>query len=383
MVVPASSSLTRSCFTNFSRTNSIASMTALNFDPAIFEGTKEAVSIITPGPQAEVVELEAAFMLIGPHSHDFGHWIWEYLPKYIAATQSGAVPTVPILIDAGMPVSHRRALELLLPEGGAIFPVAAYQPVLVHHLWFAPGQIYLPVCEERNDRLKWDYYAAPPVRFAPIIREMAQRIDRKFGGDERKFDSDRIFLARQAWRRRKLLNHAAIEAIASARRFRIVYPDELDFETQVRLLRSTRYVVGPNGSALYLTFFCRMRPCSTIFSTGGSSMPIADNRSKTAASTGKGRRVVQTIESRRDWRAYFSSLGERAKRREFLRQVGRTIDGQPITEQQIELDVAAVRTALELNPRDCLLDLCCGNGAITHRLAASCGFTFGVDFSKY
>src|SRR6266545_6521449 len=257
VVVPASSSLTRSCFTNFSRTNSIASMTALNFDPAIFEGTKEAVSIITPGPQAEVVELEAAFMLIGPHSHDFGHWIWEYLPKYIAATQSGAVPTVPILIDAGMPVSHRRALELLLPEGGAIFPVAAYQPVLVHHLWFAPGQIYLPVCEERNDRLKWDYYAAPPVRFAPIIREMAQRIDRKFGGDERKFDSDRIFLARQAWRRRKLLNHAAIEAIASARRFRIVYPDELDFETQVRLLRSTRYVVGPNGSALYLTFFCR------------------------------------------------------------------------------------------------------------------------------
>lgn len=64
-------------------------------------------------------------------------------------------------------------------------------------------------------------------------------------------------------------------------------------------------------------------------------------------------------------------------------QVKRTINGKPVPQQQIDMIVEAVRTGLAIEKSDILLDLCCGNGALTRYFFDLCNGGTGVDFSAY
>jgi cyclopropane fatty-acyl-phospholipid synthase-like methyltransferase len=67
--------------------------------------------------------------------------------------------------------------------------------------------------------------------------------------------------------------------------------------------------------------------------------------------------------------------------KDFWGQVKRTVNGKPVSEEQIQMIVDAVINALDLKTKDHLLDLCCGNGALTDRFKAHCHNIIGVDFS--
>ena len=68
---------------------------------------------------------------------------------------------------------------------------------------------------------------------------------------------------------------------------------------------------------------------------------------------------------------------------DFWGQVKRTVNGKPIPQEQIDMIVDAVFKGLELSTNDVLLDLCCGNGALTTYFFAHCSGGLGVDFSEY
>lgn len=226
----------------------------LDFDPAVFHATDGAVWTIAPSDAAATIEIEEAFTLLGIRAGAFGHWLIEFLPKYIAASLSGALPPVPVLIEADMPKAHVAALRLMLPEGVDVLELPPYATARVRRLWCAPNHVYMPVLETVNERFNLDYFALPPMRMAPVLEEMARRAARATAPAT---FSDRLFLARETALDRKLVNHAAIAAAAEARGFRIVYPQQFDFVEQVNLLRHARVVVGPEGSALYLALFAR------------------------------------------------------------------------------------------------------------------------------
>ena len=83
-------------------------------------------------------------------------------------------------------------------------------------------------------------------------------------------------------------------------------------------------------------------------------------------------------------RDIFSFYKEHPKTRDpkdYWGQVMRIVDGKPVGEEQIQLIVDAVLTGLDLQADDVLVDLCCGNGALTDRFFARCQGGFGVDFS--
>lgn len=91
--------------------------------------------------------------------------------------------------------------------------------------------------------------------------------------------------------------------------------------------------------------------------------------------------MTKTLETNRDWEDHWSSVGQRVDRADLVRQVGRTIGGVPMPPDQIESTVKTVVAHLHAGPDDVLLDLCCGNGLVTVRLARSCRFVVGVDYS--
>jgi cyclopropane fatty-acyl-phospholipid synthase-like methyltransferase len=64
-------------------------------------------------------------------------------------------------------------------------------------------------------------------------------------------------------------------------------------------------------------------------------------------------------------------------------QVRRTIHGRRISEAEVAAIVASIVHGLQLAAGDTLLDLACGNGALTARLFSSCRKVLGIDFSPY
>jgi SAM-dependent methyltransferase len=67
----------------------------------------------------------------------------------------------------------------------------------------------------------------------------------------------------------------------------------------------------------------------------------------------------------------------------YWQQVRRTVNGQPIDEGQILLIVNAIVTGLSLENSDLVLDLACGNGALSSYLFDKCAELVGVDISPY
>ncbi len=67
----------------------------------------------------------------------------------------------------------------------------------------------------------------------------------------------------------------------------------------------------------------------------------------------------------------------------FWAQVKRTVHGKPVSEEQIEWIVGEIKRQLMLAPEDVVLDLACGNGALSHRLVDTCAALAGVDISEY
>ncbi len=64
-------------------------------------------------------------------------------------------------------------------------------------------------------------------------------------------------------------------------------------------------------------------------------------------------------------------------------QVRRTVYGKPVSDEQIQMIGDSIRTGLALNGDDRLLELGCGNGALSHFLFDGCSEFVGVDFSDY
>lgn len=68
---------------------------------------------------------------------------------------------------------------------------------------------------------------------------------------------------------------------------------------------------------------------------------------------------------------------------DFWGQVKRSVNGKPVSQDQIDMIVTAILTALKPTNNDFLLDLCCGNGALTRYILDKCKGGTGVDFSEY
>lgn len=83
----------------------------------------------------------------------------------------------------------------------------------------------------------------------------------------------------------------------------------------------------------------------------------------------------------RDWRHYWNHANQ-VFDDEPLRQVGKTVSGQSIDPSILDTIVEDIALRLDLGGSDSVLDLCCGNGLITSRIAMQCRQVVGVDFSS-
>ena len=81
------------------------------------------------------------------------------------------------------------------------------------------------------------------------------------------------------------------------------------------------------------------------------------------------------------WKSYYD-LSSQQFHDSLLKQVGKTVNGREIPELQLKLIVENVANVLQLNAKDSIVDLCCGNGLITRQLAPLVEKVVGVDFTQ-
>lgn len=84
-----------------------------------------------------------------------------------------------------------------------------------------------------------------------------------------------------------------------------------------------------------------------------------------------------------DWRHFWNNIPAQYEDTDFFRHVGKTVGGQPISEEQMSSIVRQIQECLSLGPEDIVLDLCCGNGLITNQIAKLCRRIAGVDYSGH
>jgi capsular polysaccharide biosynthesis protein len=230
----------------------------LDWDPVVFHGAWPRAWCLDPPDDGDVLCVREGFTMLGAHTDFFGHWMCEYLPKYVAARLSGLLPDVPVLIDSHMPASHREALERLY-RPVAIIEVPAFRVVHVERLWCAPTLSYYPLHEVRNEHFGWDAVSASAERFEPIVRDLQRRLDSIILDTHR---GSRVYLARKMSRHRRLMNAAEVETVARELGFEVAFPEDMAFVDQAALLRDAELVIAPEGSAIFLAMFSR--PSTTL-----------------------------------------------------------------------------------------------------------------------
>jgi hypothetical protein len=224
------------------------------YDPGVLHHAGR--TLWTMEPVQAALEVDEAFLLTGNHSVDFGHWMTEYLPRYALAVEAGLPPGTPMLLDPNIPATILAALPRLLPAGTPLLRLGHLDTARVRRLWCASGVGYYGFYPMHWTPATWAAMATAPRPMARWLQRLGALFD---GGNAGATPTPaRVYLSRKPSRhKKKLLDHPQIEAVAQARGFHIVYPEDLDLHAQVARIRGATHVVAPDGSNALLAWFAR------------------------------------------------------------------------------------------------------------------------------
>ncbi len=221
------------------------------FDPAVLHG--DAGHLWTFEADNPVPRIEEGFHLLARNAVDFGHWLTEYLPRYVIARMAGLPASVPVLIDPVLPGNMRQALQDLLPAETEVIALPAFEQRRVGRLWVASNPNFSAFYPANWGPEVWSQVGNDPQAMARILEAWLALTGPALAEPT---GMDRIYLARKPGNAKKrLLNRADIEALAVARGFSIVYPEDHSMLEQMRIVQHARQIIAPEGSNALLSWF--------------------------------------------------------------------------------------------------------------------------------
>jgi len=85
------------------------------------------------------------------------------------------------------------------------------------------------------------------------------------------------------------------------------------------------------------------------------------------------------------WKSFWDNYRNQEARSDadLFVQVGRTVQGRPISAEEFSLGVRHLVEMLALEQTDVLFEYCCGNGLVSREMAAHAGFVIASDFAEH
>lgn len=196
--------------------------------------------------------LPSAVSLLGATASNYAHWLTEVLPKAVLWARMGEGPSVPLLVDVGLHANIMRSLELVLPHDQKVLLVHRKQSVQVeclHHL-SSPG--FIPFEPRAPNGLQRSHGTFS----APALRMTVETIKARLGlrDDD---PQDQVLFIRRNSGGRNVLNQPELDEFVASIGWKVVAPEQLTFDEQVRLFHRASMVVGPTGAAMANLIFAR------------------------------------------------------------------------------------------------------------------------------
>lgn len=205
-----------------------------------------------PRTQTTIHDLDCGFSILSQISSNYAHWLTEILPKAVLWGLRGEGTQVPILVDAGLHPNIMRSLELAVPDHQPILLIPKHQVVKVgrlHHL-SSPGYVpYEPRCGSGPARSHGTFSAE-------ALKLMAHTIKAKLGLHDHEPQNEVLYIHRNSGYR-NALNQVELDTFVAQQGWKVIYPETLSFDEQVRTFHRASMVVGLTGAAMANLVFTR------------------------------------------------------------------------------------------------------------------------------
>lgn len=240
----------------------------LAFDPVVFRRTgPQEVAFIDDTNPDRCLHLPQALSLLGINTVSFGHWILENLPQFLTARDILGRPllgekSLPVLVDADMPVQHIQSLRFFGHGGGPqIVKVPRGTRVQVDRLFAVVNWAYAPHLITTDKDLDSVMLRDVAEGRAGVYAKASAFARKRLAGagvpvPARVQSSRRLFWARRPSRHRAIANWEALRDRLEALGYATVFPEELPFQQQVAVMQAADRIVVQNGSGslgLFLT----------------------------------------------------------------------------------------------------------------------------------
>ncbi len=203
------------------------------------------------------VERERATWVLERVYHNHSHWITAHLPKIVLLRDRGQLDDVLLPPPADRTATMDGSLRMLGLDPDRFGTFDPTRPLRVGSLTVIG-----------SDRFRPELLRMVQAAFAPPAAPPPGR---------------RVFISRQGAGRRRLVNEDEVWPILAGAGFERVRMEELTFDEQVGLMRSTAVLVAPHGAGLTNVMFCSSAPGIDVVEIADLGFPNPNFYALTAA----------------------------------------------------------------------------------------------------
>jgi predicted O-linked N-acetylglucosamine transferase (SPINDLY family) len=207
----------------------------------------------------KIIEVENAIVFCDQYFYVFGHFMHENYPRlYFLLSQ--------------LTKEEKEEYKIILPPDSKAFYYSYIKPCL-DALNIKENQvIYL----EKDSLLKIKNLIMPSqMRFHPLVKESLDHLRNFYKDEDLDFkDYKKVYLSRKNAPRRKIINEEEVQEFLIKKGFKIVYIEDLDFKSQMNLLRNVKILLAQDSSTLTNVILCENCEHCLIFTCDKITCPL-------------------------------------------------------------------------------------------------------------
>ncbi len=194
--------------------------------------------------------IEVGALIYGRSSGNYFHWVVEYMSRLHTLDLDSQYDNVPLIVPDWLHAQYYDVLSILNYKNRPIIKFSKNTVLKVEKL-FIPN--YQTNIIDNLQHPNWFISGVSAVH----LKEMRSKILKHYSLTQSNINSkNKIYISRKNFFDRSLKNEKKVEKLFLSKGYKIIQPEKLSFEEQVRAFNEASIIVGPGGAAFTNLLFC-------------------------------------------------------------------------------------------------------------------------------